>query len=519
MGNNFLKAVSILCVVFLFAFLYHTQRVSQLNTLSCKNCNVVLVSVDTLRAEDLPCYGYKKDTSPNLCRFGKNNIIFENHYSNSDSTLPGHFSIMTGLYPQSHGMLKILTDTLSPKIHTLAEEYQNAGYNTIFVGPEDDNNIPLDKGFERGFDDLIFNSIRGNPAWQKGLDRLDRNNEKSKPTFLFLHTYDVHSPYISKADTFRFTNLNYPKIPHTSDGYYKMDTNLWNVVIDDFKERLAQSTPGPDKQKIKTWLAKFETAKNLSEFTKVFNELPDDEKNGFFNKRYLETINVDDPKQIEFLKALYDEGVYDLDQGSLKNLFNFLKEKDLMKNTIVVVTSDHGERFMEHGKILHGGDLYNETSKVPLLMAIPGVKERKIGAMTQSIDIYPTLLNLTKIDPPNYLEGISLTRLIAGVSFPYKNEYQIGQGYNLKVESIQNGIWKLQVKKNQGNNVYELYNLVFDKEEKNNLYGKLPWVGSYLKHKMDSILSKGPNFPNITSPFPSWVDDVKRQKLEKEGYF
>ena len=137
----------------------------------CRNCNVILVSLDTLRADSLACYGYFRDTAPNLCNFAKENVLFLNSYSNADSTLPSHFSIFTSLYPSSHGVTEILRYELSPGITPLAQFLKNNGYETVFVGQENDPSFPLDKGLGRGFDKIIYN-VEDPKQWTDGLESL-----------------------------------------------------------------------------------------------------------------------------------------------------------------------------------------------------------------------------------------------------------------------------------------------------------------------------------------------------------
>src|SRR3989344_6085507 len=96
----------------------------------CKDCNVILISLDTLRAKSLPCYGYEKNTAPNLCEFAKKSFLFTNSYSQSAYTLDSHFSIFTSLLPSSHGMTTLFVNTLNEKVQTITQILRNSGYKT-----------------------------------------------------------------------------------------------------------------------------------------------------------------------------------------------------------------------------------------------------------------------------------------------------------------------------------------------------------------------------------------------------
>src|SRR5574340_199102 len=98
----------------------------------CAQCNILLIDIDTLRADDLPCYGYQKNTAPNLCAFAEKSVIFNDNYSTSYWTQPSIFSTITSLYPAFHRVEKIF-DRLSPEIPTLAEVLHKNGYRTVYV--------------------------------------------------------------------------------------------------------------------------------------------------------------------------------------------------------------------------------------------------------------------------------------------------------------------------------------------------------------------------------------------------
>ena len=135
------RYISIVSVIFiitaLFVFMPHMMRQKPV----CERCNVILVSLDTLSALHLPCYGYQRNTAPNLCRFAKENILFQNSYSQTPFTISSHFSIFTSLYPTTHQMLRPYTGYLKEEYLTLPQVFRLNGYQTIYNGSLTNNPV------------------------------------------------------------------------------------------------------------------------------------------------------------------------------------------------------------------------------------------------------------------------------------------------------------------------------------------------------------------------------------------
>ncbi len=163
-----------------------------------ENYNIVLIFIDTLRADHLSCYGYFRKTSPNIDQLAKKSVVFEQNFSTVSFTNASFMSIITSLYPKSHGVLYIYKDKLSPRVKTLAEILQMYGYKTAWFGPLNDPHLDPKVGFGRGFDD-VFDTF---PGFPKQLDKLRTNlcdwlqRNKDRKFFLNFHTYKVHAPYL-----------------------------------------------------------------------------------------------------------------------------------------------------------------------------------------------------------------------------------------------------------------------------------------------------------------------------------
>jgi arylsulfatase A-like enzyme len=204
------------------------------------------------------------------------------------------------------------------------------------------------------------------------------------------------------------------------------------IVFIEFLLRKKEEVPERDRKAL-------EQSKTQSKAKEVFEKLPEDVREGLRNTHYFEKLmNLEDGA---YGQALYDEMIVYLDE-KLQELFNFVSSDQLKNDTILVITSDHGEEFMEHGRMSHPVDsLYNNVTSSVLVMYIPGVKHKNIPQMVESVDILPTVLDIVGIDKKLSTDGIDLTGLIQGQKDAPKNKYLISQGLN--IDSIRDDRSKL----------------------------------------------------------------------------
>ncbi len=502
-----------------------SRPVSVPNSPLCSKCNIILISIDTLRADDLPCYGYPHNTAPNLCAFANKNVLFTKTYSQGPYTLPSYFSVVTSLYPSHHHMLRPLVDSLNPEIMTLPQLLQAHGYETIYIGPDDDLNLPLDKGVGRGFLSIIPNRLT--ESWEKGYQKLRENTKLGKLTFLFLHSYNGHGPYFfTKREKRMFTSDDYLNIPYVYQENESFNTDFVQFIMQKFRERLDQGGTPESLKRDREIYEQLLYAKNLDEAKKVFNSLPDMEKGSLYHDRYFRYVDPQNSRQMRFLKALYDEKIFQLDQ-ELAKFFSFLAEKDIQKSTIVIIYSNHGEEFGEHGQLEHGHNIYNTNTFVPLIISAPRLGGRQVEELVQLIDIYPTILSMIGVRKPSWLEGLDLTDLAMGRLVSPVNQYVFSErslsdekGNVLLERSIQDKQWKLYLKDSiNGIKSIELYNYQEDSLEQHNLEAVNPGVTRVLLRNLENTLNKKPVFSKIENPFPAWIDNLKRKKIINEGYF
>jgi arylsulfatase A-like enzyme len=162
---------------------------------SCQDCNVLFISIDTLRADHLGCYGYKQPTSPNIDRFAAESVLFSDATAHAPSTEPSHASMFTSLLPVHHGGLRAKHRPVSEKVRMMAEILKDAGLRTVsFNGG---GQVAASYGFDRGFE--IYDSSTGRFADKVGKAVLWLQNNKDQRFFMFLHTYEVHAPYAPAA--------------------------------------------------------------------------------------------------------------------------------------------------------------------------------------------------------------------------------------------------------------------------------------------------------------------------------
>lgn len=322
--------------------------------------NVLLISVDTLRADRLGAYGYGRPTSPEIDgRLAAQGVTFERCYSQSPKTTPSHMTMLTSLYPCVHGVSMWRGNEPGPvlngAVHTLAEVLKNAGYVTAaFTGR---GNMHRSRGFEQGFD-----VYKHGYQLDRAVDWMTRHRRRK--FFLFFHTYAVHDPYLPPE---RLIDL--------------FDEDDYRGPVRVAVERLREDVGG--------WRPA--------------------------HRIFWDSVDSSDPLDVRFVKSLYDAAIRHMDEATIGPLLDHLDLLGLANDTLVVFTSDHGEAFGEHGVFLHG-DLYGETLRVPLVLRFPGRLSagQRVPQRVRVIDVMPTILDLVEVPAPPVQQGLSLAPLLHG---------------------------------------------------------------------------------------------------------
>ena len=309
--------------------------------------DIVLISIDTLRADHLGCYGYPAPSSPNIDRFSQNAVLFEQTIAAASSTLPSHASLFTSQVPQHHRASHTANRPLAQEAVTLAEVLSAAGYRTLAVvaGGQMAPQFGLGQGFETyvevDTERPFFDSV------SRGLALLDEGPRR--PTFLFLHSYEVHHPYEPAA--WRLAGLE------AGYGGELPDT----ITVDLLRQASLGQRPL--------------TAADLTHISRAY------------------------AGEIQSMDAAF---------GSL---LDGLRARGRGERSVIAFTSDHGEEMAEHGWVgWHGRTLFEPALRVPFLLALPGGIHggRRIATPVRSIDIAPTLLAAVGLTPPDSFDGEAL---------------------------------------------------------------------------------------------------------------
>ncbi len=468
--------------------LFHSQIITSFQAPKplCAHCNIILVSLDTLSANHIPCYGYYRDTMPNLCLLAKNSIFFSHMYSNATWTLPSHVSIFTGLYPYTHGVID-QSDYLDHRIPFLPQILKDNGYATLFLMDLNDNTMPIDSVYNRGIDEF-YNEYT--ISWDSALADFKKNIENGKKTFLFLHTYDVHAPYLINDRPFLYAKTVVSSIPTKRSQLGVMTNDVINFLIQQVPDDVQKHNLGAGEAKVLSALVdelkKYpgDYVKMRSIIQKAIMEDPTDTRpiSAYYaySILYKEHIDTKDSTAVGFLRALYDQRIYEMDTERIAHLLSFLQDKTIRDNTIVIITADHGEEFMEHGQIEHA-TTYDSNIRIPLVMYIPNTAKRTIDGNVQSVDLLPTILDIIGVKTHNTYQGLSLVPAIGGAALP--DRILVADGDVELNRTLRRGDWKLFLypKDNQWLPV-ELYNIQKDPGEQNNvLFSHLDIANSILK--------------------------------------
>jgi arylsulfatase A-like enzyme len=307
--------------------------------------SLILISIDTLRADRVGCYGYARGTSPAIDSLAARGALFQNVVAECSWTLPSHVTMLSGVPPSTHGA-NGPQSAPGPETRLLAEILREAGYRTIAL--TDGGYLSAANGLARGFE-VFIQRRRGLPKILRDAREHLGRLRPDEPYFLFLHTYDVHCPYT-------------PSEPYASQ----------------FASTDAESIETEDRC-----------------------------GDSHFNAMTLSE------GQVRYLSDRYDASIREAD-AHLGEFFAFLDSTGRLDNTVLVVTSDHGEEFWEHGRIGHKGTLYREVLMVPLVVSGPDVRPARVDAQVGLVDLAPTLLDLLGLPIPEDVEGSSLVPLMKG---------------------------------------------------------------------------------------------------------
>ncbi len=420
--------------------------------------NVVLISIDTLRADHLSSYGYERETSPNLDRLASAGVLFEGAYAHAPKTAPSHMSLMTSVLPEVHRVGNRVQGRrgarLSPGLPTLAELLHDAGYQTVAF--TSGGNVGGGLGFRRGFERYEHLSVDARESFGRAADWVA--GSPSQPFFLFVHTYQTHAPYLPPP------------------GYYELYTDPG------YAGRIP-GRPGAHR--------------------------------GRAPGEFMRLADFGDPSDVAHLQDLYDGCIRYVDDR-LGSLLDALEEAGASDDTIVIVASDHGEEFLEHAGSGHS-TLFDEVLRVPLIFRMPPALGDRPGLRVREpvglVDVVPTILELLGLPPLAHSQGRSLLPLLRGEP-DLSPRPGYAQTLTREASALRLGRFKLV----RDGPEPRLFDLVEDPREQKPLENR-PGVRRSLTaaareiERESSLLSRG-----LKRPVAAPVEPRQREMLEALGY-
>jgi arylsulfatase A-like enzyme len=436
-----------------------TQDIRSEDEGKARPASVVLIVIDTLRADRLGLYGYARETSPSLDRFAQQAAVFERAIASSSWTLPSFASIYTGQHPQRHGAGESLEGEglqisgIDAGLPTLAELFSNAGHATVAFA----NNPFLHEkfGVARGFDDYSFvpasnTNIRdAEKTTDLALAWIDRHRES--PFFAMIHYFDPHMDYEPPDD-------------------------LRGTFAGDYSGPLG--FPVGDGAKIR-------------------------------NRK----IVLDEADRV-YVSDSYDEELLATDRA-LGRLLARLAEGERGEETFVILTSDHGEELFDHGSFEHGHAAYQELLHVPLVIWGPGIEGRRIAQPVSHVDLFATALDAAGIAIPGEHAGVSLLPAATTGAEPdarpiVADRTLHGRRHRVLIE------WPYKSIDIVGRGESMLFDLAKDPGERNDLAGDEPDRSNAMIERF-ATLSPDPDRVGEESRAVA-LDDALREHLEALGY-
>lgn len=429
--------------------------------------NILMISVDTLRADHVSAYGHERPTTPAIDAPAAQGVLFQNAYSHAPVTSVSHMSLLTSLLPEAHGVsmwTDAATSRLSESIPTLATVLREHGYAT--AARTAGGYMAGVFGFDQGFS-AFHETYALEQAVDESLAEVRRLADRSaRPFFYFLHTFAVHAPYT-------------PEEPYR--GMFADPAYAGGILSR--REALVREA-GP--------------------------------KSAAQNRAYWKRVEPDDPADLQHLRDLYDAGIRRTDD-QLARLLGELERSGLLEHTMIVFLSDHGEEFMEHGQFLHK-QLYQELLQVPLVIRFAGeLGERHRGrretALVRLIDVLPTVLDALDLPIPGHVQGVSLLPLLESGAVPPR--VLMSSWSKRKLQSLRLGDWKLVVQPDGA----ELYDLSRDPLKRTDLSGRLPERVAEMKVVLADQVDASRRFHSrARRGAPVEPDPAIRERLRALGY-
>lgn len=409
--------------------------------------NIVIVSIDTLRADRLQFYGYEKETAPYMGQLASKGTVLEQFYSHTPRTLPSHITLLTSKYYSAHGVAqrRERDQGLAPGSETLASVLGQAGYRTVAF--TDGGWLVRELGINEGFDEFYQSGTDKSPYplhdYPPGFENIaaaatgwiGAATDSDQPFFMFLHCYDVH------------------------DYFYSFPGGLRELLKIQRGERIASS------------------------------------------------------HELASLKEAYDKHIAALD-NLIRQFCQFLQEQQIFENTLFIILSDHGEAFGEHGTFLHGGDLFQESIRIPCILTGPDIPSGyRCPVPFGLVDILPTVCSWAGAEYPKQIQGRDI--------LPFLYEEKQGKSRRpvfseIDRENNLKSVISLPYKSISFEEDLQIYDLMKDPEESTDISEQVPKVVRRLQMDLEDIVNKNKALPQIGTE--KNLPDELQKRLQDLGY-
>jgi len=426
--------------------------------------NLVLITVDSLRADHLGAYGYARPTSPEIDRFARSAVVVSDGIAQAPYTKASIASLLTGLFPTAHqtystgapfGVLRATgsagdqdvgsTDTLNPAVPSLPQLLQAAGYHTIAISSNP--YLIRDFGFANGFAE--FRYIKGGASLFVRADEMmaaakEAIGRAQEPYFVWIHLMDTHYPY---------------EPPEAFRSMFRNDGSPHILAAD---------------------------------------QIPDG-------------MSIDGSTDLNLYRSRYDAAIRSAD-AAIGQFLRWLETGGQWSRTGVVLTADHGDGFMEHGLMGHNNSLYDELLHVPLIVKLPTLQAGRRTAQVQLADLFPTLCAAANVVAPTGLHGRNVLPVLAGreAGEPYAYSELVGRRYALRSQD-----WKF-IASFQGGR--QLFNLADDPGETANLVNSAPATADKMERILAAALSTAINDSKHITKCTAPVSPAVLSRLQALGY-
>jgi arylsulfatase A-like enzyme len=438
-----------------------------------KGPNIILILVDTLRADHLSCYGAKANETPVIDGLAADGTRFAHAYSQASWTRPSVATIFTSLYPSSHRAIH-KSDALPDAVVTLAEVMQQSGYSTI--GFANNINVAPLFGFQQGFDQYVF----------------------LEPEFFFGATESAAQ--LTIYNQLRLVRERYVSQKKWVENYYQPA----DVV----------TKHGSD------WIAARDKGRPFFMFLHFMEPHDPYFVHPYNGEAYARVANPNpDPALADKYRTTYDGAIRFLD-GELAKFFQDLRAKGLYDDTMIVLTADHGEEFHEHGGWWHGTTLYDEQLAVPLIVKPPrgGAAGVVNDAMVSSLDIAPTIIQSAGAAVPPTMVGKPLG-LGTGAPAPRDHSFAESELEGNSLQAYRSGGMKV-IHANPGNPrglpEHQLFDVASDPGEQQDLISTRTDVANKLTADMSAVQSHAESIA-VESTGTS-IDAASEERLRALGY-